>query len=355
MIRASVVAILVLTIGPPALGQARLIAIDTVHLSEDADSYLDLPVFLYADGDGYLVTDGKQSSIFRYNRHGELTQRYGKEGEGPGEFRSARAALPYTDAQIIALTWRPAALHLFDRTSGAFVERYPLQLTQLTVIVSGDTVWLGGASYAANAGVERFRLGLGESQMFGPLPSSFTEGGPVGGIFPRVSMASWADTLMVGFEPTNVIQVLDGNGDLVEALEIPRVRRRGVPEQLQERLLEAMQGYYPAVFGTLSSLQGLQRLSDGTTALIHFDSRPEDPPVSSEAFLSILANDRQSACVDTSIPLGPDARPIINFKADTLLVLEQVVGDGFDVATIIARYLIDKNPCRWIPTSVVER
>ena len=348
------VVLLVLTvlILPDRVGaQPRLLPIDTIWLEETANAYLALPSALHPDLDGYLVTDARQAVVLRFTAGGRLVQQYGSEGEGPGEFREAAVALPYDLRDIIVLSWQPPAAQRFDRATGAFVQGYQLTGISHAALVAGDTVWVGGPRYGQDAGVERLILGQRSSVFMAPLPRTFRYGGPVGGIFPHVSLTRWADTLMVGYEPTEYVLLVTQVAGVVETISIPHQRRRGVPDDLEARLLQAMRRYYPEVFGVLSALRELHRLPDGSTALVHFDSHPETPPVSSDAFLSVLSADRRRACVDAPIPLGPEAHPVVGFKADTILVLEQQV-KGLDALAFVARYIVDTSLCTWLPTAI---
>jgi hypothetical protein len=336
----------------PGLPQVRLVPVDTVWLQETAASYLVLPRSLEPDRDGYLVTDSHEAQVVRYASNGRLVRKYGSEGEGPGEFRNAATAVPFGTNEILVVTWKPPALQRFNRETGAYIERYPLQSQPWSVSVSGDTVWLGSLRYDVRAGVERLQLGRSGSTFMASLPESFVEGGPVGGIFHQVSMARWGDTLVVGFEPTETLLVLSPHGAVVERVRIPHVRRRGVPDDLDTHLLDAMRRDYRDVFGVLSALRGVYRLPSGETALIYYDSKPGNLPASSSVFLTLLSPDRTRVCVDAPIPLGPDPHPLVGFKADTLLVLDQQLRTALAVSTFIARFTLDHSACRWISTSI---
>ncbi len=343
-------------LAPAARAQVRLVPVDTVWLQEGERAYLVLPGALRTDLDGYLVTDAGQARVFRYAANGRLVQRYGAEGEGPGEFKYASVALPYGANEILVVSWNPPALQRFNRETGRYVQRYPIQGGDpSSAVLAGDTIWLGGARYAERAGVEQLWIGRGKSVSMAPLPQAFEQGGPVGGIFPVVSLTRWNDTVMVGFEPSDTLLVLAPNGRVVERVTIPHQRRRGVPSDLRAHLLEVMRKDYTNVFGVLSALRGMYRLPSGATALVHYDSRPGKLPASSDVFVSVVSADRTRACVDASVPLGPDPHPVIAFKADTLLVLDQQLAGGLDVASFIARFTLDESTCRWVPTGIEGR
>ena len=159
---------------------------------------------------------------------------------------------------------------------------------------------------------------------------------------------SWADTLLVGFEPLDRLFLVSPARVVVDTTKVPSVNRRGTPERPREALLEALEhGPYPAVFGVLSILRHLHRRGDGSFVLVYADHWPAGPPVTSELFVTVLDSDRTRACVDAGVPLGPDAQPAVGFAGDDLLVLEQVLV-GLDVVPVFKRFAIDGSECDWV-------
>jgi hypothetical protein len=79
----------------PANGQARLVLVDSMALYQDEQNFLARPISVTPDREGYLVVDGVQPHVFRYGPNGAFLQRYGRFGEGPGEFKQAVEAVPF--------------------------------------------------------------------------------------------------------------------------------------------------------------------------------------------------------------------------------------------------------------------
>jgi len=333
----------------PSMGtaQAKLILRDSLQLEQTGDSYLTLPSGVFEDDGAYLVVDAQNPQVFRFDSAGALVQEYGREGEGPGEFKEVTAALPLNSDEIVIFSWLPPAAQVFNRQSGEFVARFPLEPPLESVLLSGNGVWLSGVSYSAGTSVRKVTLG-GTLELAIPLvPDEYSEGGPLGGIFHKVPFATWADTVLVGFEPLDKLFVATTDA-VEETLRIPAVRRRGTPENPGSALTEALrQGPYFEVFGVLSALRGMHRRSDGSVILVYLDHRPNGPPVTSEVFVTILDATRKRACVDTPISLGPESQPAIGFAGDHLLVLDQVVV-GLEAVPILRRFEIDATGCDWI-------
>lgn len=343
----------VAAIGLPytAAGQPHLEVRDSIHLEQTVGALLGLPTAVSPDGSGYLVVDAQQPHVFRFDENGRFVQRYGREGEGPGEFKKAAAAIPYGSDQILVFSWSPPAAQAFHRNSAEFIERFDLSLPVENVLVRGDRVWISGPRYASRTGLRVLTLGGDDEAHLAPLPDAFREAGPLGGIFPSVPFAVWGDTVMVGFEPSNSLLLLVDDGSVLDTIDVPIERRRGVPDDATSRLLEAMRsGRYANVFGVLSTLRAVHRNQDGSTTLVHYDHRPEGPPVTSEVYVSVLSPDRQRACVDARVPLGPDSSPAIGFRGDELLVLEQVI-EGLEAVPVLRSLRVDVSACSWISTN----
>ena len=52
---------------------------------------------------GFIVTDGQESQVRVYGPQGQLLTYFGREGEGPGEFRNLRIAIRLPDGRFCAL------------------------------------------------------------------------------------------------------------------------------------------------------------------------------------------------------------------------------------------------------------
>lgn len=329
-------------------GQASLVVRDSIVLSQSTDTYLTVPTAVVPDGSGYLVTDAQQPHVFRFLADGSFDRTYGRAGQGPGEFKELAVAMPFSDEDIIAISWSPPAAQVFKRRSGEFLRRVSLEGPIETVVLESDQLWISG--HRATSSLRRQTLDDAESvDVAAPAPW-YRSGAPLGGIFPKVPFTKWADTLLVGYEPMSEFVLVTSSGQEQDRFTLPSARRRGTPPDPNAAVLEALRrGPYHEVFGVLSTTQAIRRRSDGTILIVHFDSRAEPPPVPSEAFVTVLSADRSEACLDARIPLGEAAQPAVGFEGDDLLVLEQVV-DGFDVAAVLRRVEVHTEGCEWIPT-----
>ncbi len=333
---------------------------DSIVLQESAAEFVALPAAVVPDGSGgYLVADHEQAAVFHYAADGRLLRRYGREGEGPGEWKEADVALPWGERQVMVLSWSPPAIQLFRRSDGGFVERHPLNTPTESVVAGSGELWLSGAHYGTRSAIRRLRLGESEARpvlrLPDRLPDGYKAGGPVGGIFPEMPFALWADTLLVGFMPLPYLIVADTTGRELDRFEVPAARRRGGTADPEAAINEVLQGGrpYPEVFGLFSTTRGVHRRTDGAFVVIHFDLGTGAGPASTVGlWVTVVDQSRESACVDGAIPLEPDSRASVGFQGDLVLVLEQVVRGG-DAVTVVRRIVVDTDGCDWVP--VVRR
>ena len=340
--------------GIPAVGldaQPAVMVRDSIVLEESGDDYLVLPIPVIPDGSGgYLVTDYQQPRVFHYSGEGRLLQRYGRQGEGPGEFTEASGAYPWGAGHVLVLSWKPIAAQLFERDTGRFTERFPLKYFVEHVVPDSAALWMSGPHYEPRSAVRRLDLGDDEAESVVPLPDEYQAGSPVGGMFPSMPFVKWADTLLVGFGPLPYLIVTDASGNELDRFEVPAVGRRGTPADPESAIVEELRGgRYFAAFALFSVTKGVHRRPDGSFLLVHADARSEEPPVSMEAlWVSVIDQDRMRVCPDGVVPLGSRSRPAIGFDGDRMLVLEQTLRGG-DAVSILRRIAVVTDECDWIP------
>ena len=75
---------------------------DTVwRIGGEADTTLLQPMWLSAGSEGVTVWDEGRKAIVRISREGAVLWSFGREGEGPGEFRSVRGIAHLPDGQVV--------------------------------------------------------------------------------------------------------------------------------------------------------------------------------------------------------------------------------------------------------------
>lgn len=329
--------------------QTTTTVLDSVILAESPEDYLVWPRAVAPDGTGgYLVTDVRQARVLHFAGDGRFLQSYGREGEGPGEFRRADVALPSGDDHVLILSSDPLVAQLFERNSGQYVERFPLLESPQSALLDSRELWTSGPHYPTESAVRRLELGIAEPEPIVELPDEYTRDGPVGGMFGGMPFVKWADTLMVGFQPLPYVIVANTAGAVLDRFEVPVADRRGAPASPDRLIEEALQsGPYFHVFAILSSTLGVHRRTDGSFLVVHFDYSGDEPPFNAEVFVTVIDADRTQACPDRRILLGDESAPAIGFEGDTVLVLEHLLR-GTGVVAVLRRIAIETDDCDWV-------
>lgn len=341
-------ATLTVLFGGAVHAQPIVTVLDSVVLEQPDPYFLTVPISVVWDEDGFLVADAQEPRLFRYHADGRLDRTYGSEGEGPGEFKEAALALPFRSGQILGISWSPSAAQSFDRETGAFIERYPLTGAVETAFLDDGAIWVSGVDYGTRTALRRIDLESGSVDRLVPIPTSYEAGAPLHGIFPAIPGTQWADTLLVGFEPLSELVLVDREGAEHDRFSIPSRARRGTPDDPGAAIMDTFRrGPYSEVFAALSATRALHRRTDGSVLVIHYDSRAETPPVTSEVFVSVLSADRRSVCLDAPVPLSPAAQPAVGFRGDTMMVLEQVLV-GIDVQAVVRLIEVNTDGCSWV-------
>jgi hypothetical protein len=133
----------------------------------------------------------------------------------------------------------------------------------------------------------------------------------------------------------------------MDTVEIPAVRRRGVPRDLVDHYRKPISDQDIAGLG--SSLMALHEMPSKEVAAAYMDVSFVDNLTTAEAYVSVLSPDLKSACVDVPLHFGKDGRPTIAFRGDTVYTLEQRVQSATTSTTMIRSYVIDTSRCDWMP------
>lgn len=347
-------------------GAPRLALIDSIVLQEGDSAQLGNPENTFAigsDGDVF-VADQSLHQVFRYSAKGILKQRYGHDGSGPGEFGSTMSLTALADSLVIQAT--AGKFVAFALADGAFRynrphrRAYPASWSTVS-----DSVVIGLLDLVAGKAVAvigRSTLGGREDgSLDNPLvpdrvdfPAEYLSH-PQLQAFSTAHAAAWSDSMLVGFAGVPYVVRYTLSGTAVDTAWIPWVTRRGFPDGWLETFAAGKRVTLQAMVGAFSFLSGLWRLPDGSFVLWHqenaIDESFREPRFSGTAHISILSRDLQRACVDAPVPFPGTNLPRIALHGDTLYALDQV-GDPAttSVVTVLRRYLVSADGCRWLPT-----
>ncbi len=347
-----------------------LVPLDSVLLAEADTLYVGRPTRLIVDPlDGsFYVTDPFSRRVYRFARDGSPVRTYGRPGRGPGEFNSIFGVVVADDSTLAAPSVDPSAMHLFDRQTGELRSSFPLPPILLgtgQAAVAGDAVWLPARSFEQNSSFLVWLRARDSTRIMGSIPAEYERSREARGVFHIVqgssTLAHAGHSVLVGWAGSDAVERFDLSGRRIERIEIPRVRRRGVPPYAQEWIDQGRRGPLRSFAETVelhSQMRQFALLSNGLFGFTHHDLRIIEDHGPSRAtifgadlYVGVLSADLDSACVDTLVPAGADLDPRSAFLGDTLFVLDRRIVDDERVETRVLIYGLDTSTCDWLPTS----
>lgn len=290
------------------------------------------------------------AGLVRFGPDGLFIRQYGRQGDGPGEYRMPVAPHVTDDSTVIVSDVPRTSLNAFNRRDGSFRERQEGIGTVMSTHSSRGDILLGMIVPPMDIVVRRIGGMTDSVRHVAVLPTQPMEVLQQSGSMLQALILVRGDTLLAGAGLSNQLLVLVG--DLViDTLDIPVARRRGVPADLATRFAESPQSDRIMLY---SSQVWALDLGE-QVGLVHFDVTQVAPRPSMAGFrmematwLTVLSADLATACVDLPIPLAGDMHPFATSRGDTLLVLDHH-DTGSDIQTVVRKYLVDTDRCDWQP------
>jgi hypothetical protein len=334
-------------------GEPRLIEVGMVVLEEGSEAVgLGRPTGFGTDPDGgYYLTDAMNYGVLRFAPDGRLVRKYGRGGEGPGEFSSPSLPHVLDDSTLLVSDMGNRSVSEFDRRDGRFRDRQ-----SRSGLITGLARHPQGIVLAVASPDSRFRLhrvvslrDAGEEihqlAMHADLPTMFAA------VYPFVALLSRGDSLLAGIGVSNTLYLLVRDHPLA-TLDLPRVHRVGVPAELPRLLKDAAS---PMAWAELFSVQWALLALGSRTGVIHYDmawSDPSQPLIldqySTVSRLTVLREDLTQACADLVVPYSAGLYPFVASRGDTLLVLDHH-DTGDDIQTVVRKFLVETDGCDWQP------
>lgn len=349
----------------------RLVAVDSVRLQEPDDRPLQEPYALLVDPfDGSLLfPDFGGGSVLRFARDGTLQTVYGRPGEGPGELERPTATLVLDHRTVAVHDNADHTVSLFERRTGEFRTSEPLPGggggggSTVPAVVAGSVFfpmappgWIRDRSGSVES-VLVWEPGSG-TRFIGSMPSEFSAAvARSQWLYPNLllqgALAIGGGRVFRGWPIRNDIWVQDLEGSVRDTLNLPVVRRRGVPPDLPSLLGGGELG--PAEITEISSrLHQLHVMPEGLLATTHHDrevvsgAMPGDMTTESTVWVGVVDPEGHQACMDALLPTSADATSLEGFRADTLFQLDRrIVGGGME--TWVRLYRVDVDSCDWWP------
>lgn len=339
---------------------------DSLVLEESDTAYVGrIPYTFTVDREGAIfVPDQSSDRLLVFRRDGQLAAVYGRHGRGPGEFTRIKALTIPLDT-IIIQGMEGGTVLVLARSDGRELTRLHHSGRLDSWTVGGEALALGINDAGAWQSIALLphdgwlHDGLRVRPTFGGLPEDYRQYRELR-MHAMVHLVGWADTLLVGYTGTNVLVRHLRTGTALDTIEAPTRLRRGVPRSVLPLFRNPSLDFHTAV-SVLSDLFGIWRTTAGEVVLWYQDGTTEDAAnpkadLQGTAYVTVLAPDLRSACVDGRIDAPGSGRPRLAFSNDTLYSLDQVLegpelGRG-RVRTVVRRYVVDTGNCEWYPTSV---
>ena len=79
------------------------------------------------------------------------------------------------------------------------------------------------------------------------------------------------------------------------------------------------------------------------------EAEPPHGTITADIYLSVIAPDRKTACVDAPVPYFKELRPIHTVVRDTVFLLDRRLNEAEDgLETWVRMYRIDVSACTWL-------
>jgi hypothetical protein len=343
-----------------------LTLVDSLVLDENDTLYLGKPEMSFVVDDSGLiyVADEFWNRVVRFRPNGRIDRVFGRAGSGPGEFRSTTPATIVFDTLVIQGS--SGRLKVFNRNTGQFYFERPFARGVLMDGQrQGDHVVLALYDFASRRGVLSWPLDdlLHSNPEAGAAPPSANlvdlppEYLRYPGMqdFAATGVALWADSMMVGFAGLDYLVIYLSDGTPVDTIDIPVRIRRGVTPATLAIFSKGKSPSLQQEVGALAQFIRMWRLGNGETLLWYQQNRVVQSGTQvkflGDAYLTLLAANRRSACVDTRLPFPGSDWPRLAVHGDTLLAMDQIMTgkDSLKATTVLRRYLVQDTKCKWIP------
>lgn len=370
-----VVVILLASFGRGALAQNRgpdLILLDSLVLTETDEHYIGNPVALFVAHDGsLLVSDAFAETVFRYDAAGRLLARWGRRGQGPGEFRNL-GGVGFVAADVAGFLDETGKLELFALANDAHHGTVRMDVTDRpsSFAVKRDSLWFAGINpvssttygvvamedlvNAANSDERTPPLVLDR----GSVPAPYAENHGLARTLSHAFLDVGDRDVVLGFTASPFLIRTDYLGDAVDTVWFAPGRRRGQPDEA--KLIELMRGDRPRsqealrswmfdFFSSVTFVRDLSRDDAGHIYTVHQDRDHDEKGTTTGVRLYALVSrfDGHRGCGDTLIPTSDMGAPVPFLQGSTLWVLDRRVNDGAtpNIVTVVRRFMIDAGHC----------
>jgi len=286
--------------------------------------------------DGWALADVTNRTIVVFDTLGRRLGNMGRPGGGPGEFRGLGPITLENESTLVALDNDLQRLSTWSLPQRAIVgaER-PINAPNLpkAILLRADGLLLGGIwpkdlqSLALVEPVSNQEVRRGAK-----APALYQGSSFVAGSYGAVFVAPMGDSLLIGWQLVDSIQLLGPGLVPVRKFEVPVIRRRGTPPDLIQRGRDI--GDVVGMTPHTSLLSRLGLLSGDRIGIVHADllreadGRGRTRGGSREVWLTVLNRSGEPLCVDLRIAARTQDIVRAHFDDGKLLIFRTSAEDG---------------------------
>lgn len=326
-----------------------------LQVSEQAEFGAYAP-FTVRTASGELFRMDLASGIVQFAPDGSQRRVIGREGEGPGEYRTVAGGgvLP-GDSLVAFIDSNRGRLLIFGVHDGGFRR----EIASLPTQVAGQhwRVDSAGVLIPIALGIPifmRWDTATDSIALWGE-PTEFRQtSNTVSMMSGEPSMVRDGNGWLALLPGEATLVRYDDAGMIAGRVPLPRRARKGEPADAMEQMTQQPDDER---FSPPSSMaMGIHRLPDGRLVVVHLDveGKRKDRAVeltSMRWWATIYAADLQSACVDLPVPFATEELSRVLFAGDTVMTLSRRVGEGNALRSELQRVRVDPSQCNMVPVA----
>lgn len=325
------------------VSQRGLVPVASIRLTDRDSAYLAKPNALGVSTKGeFFVTDVPSRRVLRFDATGAFVETIGRRGGGPNEFEGPTALTSLDDSTLSIVDNLRRQAVLWDLPSRSVRARLPIPGLTSRLVRSRGSLYAASADLENGTAGLRWRTPQGAPERVGQLLDVYRN--MFYAIWGTVQMDVSGDSIIYFGGSSEYVIVADTNWQPYDSVPIPRLRRRGIPTEINYEMGPGENIYN--VMARLSSPWALFNLSGGRYAVLHLDGRIVDVNnIFGRVYLTVVSPTAVSRCVDLPVPAHDSTFfPRLSLNADTLFALDQfVVGDS--VIVEVSKYYLGPDVC----------
>lgn len=343
---------------PPVDRVARLTAIDT--LVESDSFYVARLTRAFIAPDGHVfVSDQVQRRVVEFDTGGKPVMSFGRDGDGPGEFRGPTAMTTWGADSVVVTDITTRRVSVFRRSDGDFLWHAPGLGSVASVAPRGASLVVASLMPDSlttigilSAGSRAFRAAL-------PIPDSLVRQQLGLAAFPRSVVAVSPRHVVVAVLWSDVAFVSDTSLSPQYSFLLPRRTRRPIPPNLDEALQAATGANRFTIMPLLSTIEVLQ---NGWLVFVHKDWTAPPGGVADAArvtidarmrvFATIVDLENRRACADIELPADWAENPHFVSDGSTMVGIGHAVTESARPTLEVRRFDLSLESCVWEPLLV---